>query len=49
MPKITTECRIKSFIPVENMNVEKLRDFKFNRVFNPNKTELFLGTERGSI
>ena len=26
MPKSTTGCRIKSFIPVENMNVEKLID-----------------------
>ena len=26
MPKSTTECRIKSFTRVENMNVEKLRD-----------------------
>ena len=26
MPKSTTGCRIKSFIPVENMNVEKLRE-----------------------
>ena len=26
MPKRTTGCRIKSFIPVENTNVEKVRD-----------------------
>ena len=26
MPKSTTGCQIKSFIQVENMNVEKLRD-----------------------
>ena len=30
MPKSTTEYRIKSFIPIENMNVEKLRDSKSN-------------------
>ena len=26
MPKSSTGCRIKSIIPVENMNIEKLRD-----------------------
>ena len=30
MPKSTTGCRIKSFLPVENMNVEKLRDIQSN-------------------
>ena len=33
MPKSSTGCRIKTFIPVENMNVEKLRADKIN----PNK------------
>ena len=31
MPKSTTGCRIKSFLPVENMNVEKLRDIQSNQ------------------
>ena len=30
MPKSTTGYRIKSFIPIENMNIEKLRDSKSN-------------------
>ena len=30
MPKNTTGCRIKSSIPTENMNVEKLRATKCN-------------------
>ena len=30
MPKSTTGCWIKSFIPVENMNVAKLRDIYCN-------------------
>ena len=33
MPKSTTGCRIKCFIPIENMNVEKCRAAKIN----PNK------------
>ena len=28
MPKSTTGCRIKSFIPVENMNVENSETLK---------------------
>ena len=30
MPKSTTGCRIESFIPIENMNFEKLRATKSN-------------------
>ena len=30
MPKSTSGYRIKSFIPIENMNIEKLRDSKSN-------------------
>ena len=33
MPKGTTGCRAKRFIPIENMNVEKLKTIKIN----PNK------------
>ena len=33
IPKSRTGCQIKSFIPVENVNVEKLRTAKIN----PNK------------
>ena len=28
MPKSTTGCRIKSFIPTKNMNVDKFRAIK---------------------
>ena len=30
MPKHTTGCRIRSFMPIENMNVEELRATKIN-------------------
>ena len=30
MPKSTSGCQIKSFIPTENMNVEKFRTAKIN-------------------
>ena len=30
-PESTTECQIKTFIPIENMNVENLRATKSNR------------------
>ena len=33
MPKSTAGCRVKSFIPTENINIEKLRD----TIINPNK------------
>ena len=31
MPKNATACQIKSFVPTENMNVEKLRITKIKR------------------